>query len=110
MRRGEIWIVDLEPTIGREQRGKRPVLVVSPDPINAAFAPIVCAITSGGAAPRATGLAVSLAACGTQTTGVVLCHQLRQVDTTARKGRRIEVVPDAVLADVLAKIAAIFEP
>lgn len=32
--RGEIWLVDLSPTRGREQRGTRPALVVSADRLN----------------------------------------------------------------------------
>jgi mRNA interferase MazF len=32
--RGEIWTVDLNPTIGREQRGMRPALVVSTNQFN----------------------------------------------------------------------------
>ena len=32
--RGEVWLVDLEPTRGHEQAGKRPCLVVSVDPFN----------------------------------------------------------------------------
>ena len=30
MQRGEIWIVNLDSTAGHEQRGTRPVLIVSP--------------------------------------------------------------------------------
>jgi mRNA interferase MazF len=33
--RGEIWWVDLDPTVGREQAGRRPALVVSVDAFNA---------------------------------------------------------------------------
>lgn len=32
--RGEIWFVDLNPTRGHEQSGKRPCLIVSVDPLN----------------------------------------------------------------------------
>ena len=32
--RGEVWLVDLNPTRGREQAGVRPGLVVSTDPFN----------------------------------------------------------------------------
>lgn len=32
--RGEVWLADLDPTRGREQAGRRPVLVVSVDPFN----------------------------------------------------------------------------
>ena len=49
MRRGEIYMVDLEPTKGREQRGHRPVLIVSPDAFNRATGlPVIVPITNGG--------------------------------------------------------------
>ena len=34
MKRGEIWLVGLDPTRGHEQRGRRPVLIVSPEAFN----------------------------------------------------------------------------
>ncbi|MBX7228111.1 MAG: type II toxin-antitoxin system PemK/MazF family toxin, partial [Burkholderiaceae bacterium] len=34
MKRGDIYLVSLDPTAGHEQRGSRPVLVVSPDEFN----------------------------------------------------------------------------
>ena len=33
-KRGEIWLVSLDPTSGHEQRGRRPVLIVSPEAFN----------------------------------------------------------------------------
>lgn len=32
---GEVWFADLEPTLGREQAGRRPVLVISVDQLGA---------------------------------------------------------------------------
>lgn len=32
--RGQVWLADLDPTVGREQSGRRPVLVVSVDDFN----------------------------------------------------------------------------
>ena len=56
MRRGDIYLVSLNPTEGREQRGRRPVLVVSPQAFNEATQlPIICPITSGGTSPAASG-------------------------------------------------------
>jgi mRNA interferase MazF len=40
-RRGEIWLADLRPTRGREQAGRRPVLVVSVDLFNAGPADLI---------------------------------------------------------------------
>ncbi|HEX8930973.1 MAG TPA: type II toxin-antitoxin system PemK/MazF family toxin, partial [Actinomycetota bacterium] len=34
IRRGEVWLADLNPTRGREQTGQRPVLVISASPFN----------------------------------------------------------------------------
>ncbi|MCX6930352.1 MAG: type II toxin-antitoxin system PemK/MazF family toxin, partial [Verrucomicrobia bacterium] len=34
MRRGEIWLVGLDPAAGPEQQGRRPVLIVSPEAFN----------------------------------------------------------------------------
>lgn len=32
--RGDVWLLDLDPTRGHEQAGKRPGLIVSADPLN----------------------------------------------------------------------------
>ncbi|HEX6984706.1 MAG TPA: type II toxin-antitoxin system PemK/MazF family toxin, partial [Planctomycetaceae bacterium] len=40
-KRGEAWLVDLDPTKGREQAGKRPALVVSADGFNGSPAGLV---------------------------------------------------------------------
>jgi mRNA interferase MazF len=39
--RGEIWLIDLDPTRGHEQAGKRPGLVISADTFNAGPAGLV---------------------------------------------------------------------
>jgi len=43
-RRGEVWYADLEPVRGREQGGRRPVLVLSVDAFNAGLAELVMAV------------------------------------------------------------------
>ena len=45
MKRGEIYFVTLDPVLGREQNGRRPVLVVSIDAINSA--PLVVTVVPG---------------------------------------------------------------
>ena len=104
LRRGEIWLVDLELTRGREQQGRRPVLIVSTTAFNRSGLPFVAPITRGGSFARHAGFAVPLAGC--ETDGVVLCNQLRALDLDARGARRVETVPDVVLDDVAARVAA----
>jgi mRNA interferase ChpB len=108
MKRGDIYMVDLEPTAGREQRGHRPVLVVSPDAFNEATKlPIILPITKGGDFARRLGFAVPLS--GTQTTGIVRCDQPRVLDLSARNGKKIERLPAPIMDDVLARVATIFQ-
>jgi mRNA-degrading endonuclease toxin of MazEF toxin-antitoxin module len=110
MKRGEIWLVSLDPTSGHEQRGRRPVLIVSPEAFNRITrVPVVLPITTGGNFARTAGFAVSLAGSGTETTGVIRCDQPRALDLAARGGRKLENVPDAIIDEVLARLVAIFE-
>lgn len=110
MKRGEIYLVSLDPTQGHEQQGTRPVLIVSPDKFNVfTRVPIVLPITSGGAFARNAGFAVSLVGAGTRTTGVIRCDQPRPLDLVARNARRLEAVPAGILEDVLAKLITLFE-
>ena len=110
MKRGEIWLVSLDPTSGHEQQGRRPVLIVSPEAFNRMTRlPVILPITSGGSFARTAGFAVPLTGAGTKTTGIVRCDQPRTVDLAARGGRKLETIPDTILDEVLAKIAPIFE-
>jgi mRNA-degrading endonuclease toxin of MazEF toxin-antitoxin module len=110
MKRGEIWLVGLDPAEGHEQKGRRPVLIVSPDAFNRVTkVPVVLPITAGGSFARTAGFAVSLSGAGTATTGVIRCDQPRALDLGARQGRKLETVPAAVLDEVLAKLATILE-
>jgi len=110
MKRGEIWLVSLDPTSRREQKGRRPVLIVSPEAFNQITKlPIVLPITSRGNFARTAGFSVPLTGAGTKTTGVVRCDRPRALDLAARGGRKLESIPDATMDEVLARISPIFE-
>lgn len=108
MKRGDIFMVDLEPTQGREQRGHRPVVIISPDEFNRATGlPLILPITNGGDFARRIGFAVPLT--GTKTTGVVRCDQPRVLDLTIRNGRKVETLPQAIMDEVLARTATLLD-
>lgn len=108
MKRGDIYMVSLDPTMGTEQRGSRPVLIVSPAEFNEVTQlPVVCPITSGGEFARRIGFAVPLT--GVKTTGIVRCDQPRVLDLNARHARKVDTVPAPIMDEVLAKLAPIFE-
>ncbi len=81
--RGQIYYVDLSPTRGREQTGRRPVLVVSSDAINRQ--PLVVTVvvgTDGANVPRdyPTNLRISARESGLPKDTVFLCFQIRSLD------------------------------
>lgn len=108
MRRGEIWLVSLDPTAGHERRGTRPVMIASPARFNALTrTPVVLPITTGGNFARQRGFTVLLDDAGTRTVGVIRCDQPRTLDLAARNGKRLESVPEQITHEVLARLAAI---
>ena len=108
MKRGDIYMVSLNPTQGREQQGHRPVLIVSPTQFNAATKlPVVLPITNGGDFARRIGFAVEIT--GIKTTGLIRCDQPRVLDIAERGGRKLDTLPAALLEDVLARVATLFE-
>ena len=81
--RGEVYFVSLSPTKGREQRGHRPVLVVSDDAINSQ--PLVISVVVGTDArhiPRDYPVNVRVTAeeSGLPSETVFLCFQIRSID------------------------------
>jgi mRNA interferase MazF len=81
--RGEIHFLNLNPVQGREQAGKRPVLVLSIDAINRL--PLVVTVvigTKGENVPRdyPTNVRVAAADSGLPMETVFLCFQLRSLD------------------------------
>ena len=108
MNRGDIYLVSLDPTEGREQRGSRPVVVVSATAFNLATQlPVVCPITNGGDFARRIGFAVPIS--GIKTSGVVRCDQPRVLDLATRHARKVDSLPEAIMDEVLARIGPIFQ-
>ncbi len=108
MNKGDIYLISLDPSLGHEQQGKRPVLIISPEAFNRITKmPIVLPITSGGRFARNSGFAVEVT--GGKTTGVVRCDQPRALDFDARHAKYLESVNDDILDDVIARFSAIFE-
>jgi mRNA interferase ChpB len=108
VKRGDIYLVSLDPTAGHEQSGSRPVLVVSPAEFNdATRLPVVLPITNGGAFARRLGFTVPVT--GIKTTGVVRCDQPRVIDLVARHARKVDTLPAPLMEEVLARVVTLFE-
>ena len=105
IRRFDIYLVNLDPTLGHKIRKTRPCLVVSPDEMNRHVQTVIVApMTTGGRAypwrPR----------CRFQgRAGVVALDQLRTVDAERLLKSLGELDPQTVLA-VLRTLQEMFAP
>ena len=76
MKRGEVWLVALDPTVGTEIQKTRPCLIVSPDDMNSALRRVIIAPLTSRSHPAP--FRVSLTFRGTP--GLILLDQIRAVD------------------------------
>jgi mRNA interferase MazF len=101
--RGDIYFVDLGPTRGREQRGRRPVLVVSSDAVNHQPLVVTVVVGTGGKRVREdypVNVRASAAATGLPEETVFLCFQLRSLEPGRLGDARAGVMPAAKMAEV----------
>ena len=103
--RGEVYLVQLDPTRGREIRKTRPCVVVSPDELNHHLRTVIVApMTTGG---HAYPWRVQCRFQG--PAGFVAIDQLRTVDAD-RLVRRLGHLAPSPLAAVLAVLQEMFAP
>jgi mRNA interferase MazF len=103
-RRGDVVWISLSPQAGREQAGRRPALVLSPDAYNAKVGlALLCAVTS-----QVKGYPFEVAVPeGLAVAGVVLSDHVRSLDWRARKAEWACTLPLSATAEVLAKLQAL---
>jgi len=78
--RGEIWLVDLDPTRGHEQAGRRPALIFSVDAFNAGPADLVVVVPiTSRIRPIPTQVVVRPPEGGVKVECAILCDALRSV-------------------------------
>lgn len=109
LKQGDIYWVDLDPTLGHEQSGYRPVLIISTTMFNqASKLPVILPITNGGAFAKKLGFAVTLDS-SLKTQGIIRCDQPRTLDFSQRDCKFIESIDEETLNEVLARFLPIFE-
>jgi mRNA interferase MazF len=101
IRRGEIWLAELNPTRGSEQAGTRPVLILQTNSINR-FTRTFLSIpftTNLRRASLPTCVRLNQGEGGLANDSVALCHQFRVLDKS-RLIRRLGSIGDESLAAI----------
>jgi mRNA interferase MazF len=102
--RFEVYVVDLDPTIGSEIQKTRPCLVVSPDEMNRNTRTVIVAPMTTGGQSYPTRVACRFKG----KAGQVVLDQIRTVDRTRliRKLGRLDSKASAKVLDVLQEMFA----
>lgn len=100
VKKWNIYFLDLDPIKGSEQRGKRPVLAISNDAVNAALPVFTCLPFSSvkpGMKIYPTEVYISASDSGLSRDSVVMLHQIRTVSTSRIIGDAIGEIKDTAL-------------
>ncbi len=103
--RFDVYLVDLDPTLGSEIKKTRPCLVVSPDEMNRHVRTAIIAPMTSKGRPYPTRVSCRLRG----KTGHVVLDQLRTVDAS-RLVRRLGRIHPATGTRVLTVLAEMFAP
>ena len=99
-KRGEVWYAELDPVRGREQGGRRPVLVLSVDEFNAGLAELVIAVPfTKRQRPLRSRVSVVPPEGGLEYPSDVRCEDVRSL-WRERFDRRVGEVSDVTMARV----------
>ena len=103
MKRGEIWRVNLDPTIGSEIKKSRPCVIVSPPELHDHLRTVIVAPMTSRGFPAPFRVSVTHAG----TKGLILIDQLRSVDKV-RLVKKLGTVSAATLVTTLATLQEVF--
>jgi len=103
VKRGEVWLAALDPTVGSEIQKTRPCLVVSPPELNDHLRTVIVAPMTSKSRPA--GFRVLLTFQGVD--GLILLEQSRAIDRK-RLVKRLGAVPPGTLTRALGVLRELF--
>lgn len=105
IKQGTIISVSFDPTIGHEEKKKRPALVVSANTLNEhSTVVLVCPISHANNYPLHIKLPEGLL-----TDGMVLCQHIRSLDIEKRGYKIIENVPNEFMQEISSYLKSMFD-
>ena len=104
---GDVVWITLNPQAGREEAGRRPAVVVSPQSYNSKVGlAIFCPVTG-----QIKGYPFEvLIPTGLPVTGAILSDQVKSLDWRARKAELMCALPARTISEVLEKLATLLAP
>jgi mRNA interferase MazF len=103
MKTGDIWLAQLDPTVGGEIRKTRPCIVISPNDMNAHLRTVIVAPMTTGSRPAAFRVPITFQS----KSGLIVLDQIRTLDRV-RLVKRLGALRAATLATTLQTLQSMF--
>lgn len=103
VKRGEIWLAALDPTIGSEIKKTRPCVVVSPAEMHDFLRTAIVAPMTSGSKPAPYRIPITFE----KKKGLILLDQMRTLDKT-RLIKKVGQVTDKTLVQTLETLQEVF--
>ncbi len=103
VRRGEIWLAALDPTVGSEIQKTRPCVIVSPSEMHDYLKTVIVAPMTTGSKPAPYRIPVTFQ----KKKGLILLDQIRAIDKI-RLVKRAGSTTDTKLAQTLDTLQEVF--
>ncbi len=104
VKRGDIWLAALDPTVGSEIQKTRPCVVISPPELNDHLRTVIVAPMTTGSRPAPFRIPITFEG----KTGLILLDQIRTLDRL-RLTKRLGAVRPATLIATLSVLQDLFE-
>ena len=105
VKRGDIWLAALDPTVGSEIRKNRPCVVISPPEMHDYLRTAIVAPMTTGSRPAPFRVPIRFQG----RSGLILLDQVRTLDQT-RLVKRLGAASSATLTTVLQTLQEVFAP
>jgi mRNA interferase MazF len=105
MKTGEIWLAQLDPTVGSEIQKTRPCVVISPNEMNEHLRTVIVAPMTTGSRPAGFRVPVGFR----NKKGLIVLDQIRTLDR-ARLIKRLGTLRAPTLAATLRTLQTMFAP
>lgn len=105
VKRGDIWLAALDPTVGSEIRKSRPCVVVSPPEMHDYLRTVIVAPMTTGSRPAPFRVGIRFQG----KSGLILLDQVRTLDK-ARLVKRLGTTSAATMAVLLQTLQEVFAP
>lgn len=103
MKRGEIWLAALDPTVGSEIQKTRPCVIVSPAEMHDHLRTVIVAPMTTGSKPVPFRIPITFR----KKSGLILLDQIRTLDKV-RLVKKVGATTDKSLTDTLRTLQEVF--